>query len=144
MKLKLDTYTYVKTLVPGTEVELPEVTTYWFERGVRQAIRMIPVWTTWNKEQGKPEEIHAYHITRVKRSFENKIESYSISVRNIPELFNSESQNIIKSFLLDYFDKRTKAQFDADLDAAIRELKSHDVGVRKFKFLNYDGRRISK
>lgn len=128
MRIKLDTYEYVRQLKEGKEFELPDETTYWFETGIRRAIRIIPVWTTWNvKQYSKPEEIREYNITCVYGSWECKIETYNVSVGRIAEIYNNEkSDHVIKSLLLKWLDSRTKEQFEADLNSALKKINNFE------------------
>ena len=124
MKISIKTYKYEKVIINDCNFELPENTCYFFETGVRRSIKIVPVWTTWNKENGKEEEIWSYDVTCVYRSFECKIEKFSISVSSIEELYQSkgEKSEFIYSLLNNYFQKRTEEQFNSDLKSAIKEI----------------------
>lgn len=125
MKVKLTTYEYVKQEIEGKEYEIPDETSYFFETGVRRAIRMVPVWTTWLKEEGKEEHIHSYKVTCVYRSMENKVETFNISVHTLGSEFSDNAKgkqaDFVRALLNGWFDKRTKEQFEQDLQASINE-----------------------
>lgn len=126
MEIVIKTYEYQKIEKSNTKFELPEETTYWFETGIRRAIRIIPIWTTWKIENdNEREEIYKYHFTCVYRSFENKIESFEISVYDFEECYNQNKQHIIKSFLNYEFNERTKEQFENDLESALTLLNEY-------------------
>lgn len=132
MKINLKTYEYKKIELSNTEFNIPDEISYYFQTFIRRSIRVIPIWTTWNKEQyGKEEEIFSYHFTCVYQSFENKIESFEISVSNIESLYNSDKSNgnsdLIKSLLNNDLNVRTKDQFEADLYNAIEELNKYST-----------------
>lgn len=130
MKVHLKTYEYKQIEVEGTEFELPEETTYWFETGIRRSIKLIPKYTTWNVERyNKPEELWRYEVVCVYLSWETKIETFIFGAdeKSLERLYDtrdkSHEANFVRSFLSDYFDKRTKEQFEADLETAITKVK---------------------
>ena len=126
MEISVKTYEYQKIEKSDTKFQLPEETTYWFETGIRRAIRIVPIWTTWQLENdNKPEEIWKYHFTCVYRSFENKIESFSISLHDFPNYYLQEKRNIVKEFMDYDFDERTKEQFENDLESALTSLNEY-------------------
>lgn len=126
MKINLKTYEYKKIELSNKEFNLPDNISYYFQTFIRRSIRIIPIWTKWNREQyGKDEEIFSYHFTCIYQSSENKIESFEISVSDIESLYYSKSSNnsdLIKSLLNNDLNIRTKDQFDADLYNAIEKL----------------------
>lgn len=131
MELSIKTYKYIKTEQTDTKFQLPDEPTYWFETGIRRAIRIVPNWTTWLIENGEEsEKLYQYHVTCVYNSFESKVESYKISISDFEDAFNKErrlrsSEEFIYNWLSGWFDKRTKEKFEADLNAAI--LKFNDI-----------------
>lgn len=126
MKVKLETYELVRNKTGLVEAELPEITSYYFETGVRRSIRLVPKWTTWNKEQyGKDEELYGYYVTCVYLSFENKIESFSINISDFENALNkskpSKEEDLIISLVKNWLNIRTKQQFEADFNTAIKK-----------------------
>jgi len=124
MKVKVPIYKFVKELVEDNEFELPDEESYYFETGIRRSIRIIPIWTTWKHEKQEPEIIFQYHITMVYKSFENKIESFIISATSgLSDLYKEDNKSnkasIIQSLFKGWLDKRTKEQFEADLNSTI-------------------------
>jgi hypothetical protein len=127
MKVKLETYKLIRSKTGLVEAELPEVTSYYFETGVRRSIKLVPKWTTWNKEQyGKDEELYGYFVVCVYLSFENIIESFNINISDFESALNSnkhsKEESIIVSLVSNWLDTRTKEQFEADLNTAILNL----------------------
>lgn len=127
MEISIKTYEFKKVEKSDTKFTLPDEITYWFETGIRRAIKVIPVWTTWNMEfYKKPEEIYQYKFICVHNSFETKIYVEGIVLSDIESEYNRNERNykneLIKSFLNGNFQKRTKEQFDADLNEALRKI----------------------
>jgi hypothetical protein len=131
MKVKIPIYQYVKELKEDNEFELPDEESYYFETGIRRSIRFIPIWTTWKCEKGEDEIIFQYHITVVYKSFKNKVESFLISATSgLSDLFKeedkSEKASIIQSLFKGWLDKRTKEQFEADLNSTIENFNNFE------------------
>lgn len=128
MKISIKTYKYEKVIINDCDFELPEKTCYFFETGIRRSIKVVPIWTTWNKEKGNKEEIWSYDITCVYRSFECKVEKFSISVSNIEDLYQAkgEKSEFVKGLLDNHFQKRTEEQFNSDLKSTIKEILGDD------------------
>lgn len=127
MKIEIKTYEYEKIEKTNTEFQIPDNTSYYFETGIRRAIRVIPLWTTRNVERNKlPEKIWKVHFTCVYSSWENKIETFEISVSEFENLYNSDKSSIVKSFLNNDFNNRTKEQFEEDLRFAIENINKHE------------------
>lgn len=126
MKIKLETYELVRKKTNLVETELPEITSYYFETGVRRSIRLVPKWTTWNKKQyDKDEELYGYYVTCVYLSFENKIESFSINISDFENALNkskpTKEEDLIISLVKNWLNTRTKEQFEADFNMAIKK-----------------------
>ena len=124
MKISIKQYKYEKIELADKEVELPDTTAYYFQTGIRRAIRIVPRWTTWCKKQyGKDEYIYDFEITCVYNSMECKIEKFTITPKGIEEMYFTESGkndlkstiNFVKSWIDGDFNIRTKEQFEADL-----------------------------
>lgn len=123
MKLKIPEYKYEQVLVTDNEYEFPDTESYWFETGIRRSIRIVPKWTTWQKEQGKEEEIWKYDITCVYLSFECIIEKFDISIKDITDnRVEKEYERLVNSIKNGWLSPRTKEQFEADLNNAIDEI----------------------
>lgn len=136
MKINIKTYELKRVEKENTEFdELPEEVSYFFETGIRRSIRIVPIWTTWQKERdGKDEEIWKYHLTCVYKSFENIIESFEICLSDFEKYYNdnstklgtkdSRNKSIVDALLNKWLDKRTQEQFETDLNSAIKELNN--------------------
>ena len=127
--IKLKQYEYVQKEIDSKEIELPEETQYYFQTGIRRAIRIVPRWTTWKKEQeNKDEEIFEYKVTFVYGSFECKIEVITIKAygNSLADSYyskaNNDVSNFVKCWLNDDFDVRTKEQFENDLKQAFNTI----------------------
>ncbi len=131
MKISLKKYKYEKIEIADKIVELPDNPIYYFETGIRRAIRIVPKWTTWNlKAYGKPEFIYEFKITFIYRSMECRIEQFKIPYNSIESLYYSESKNhndlsyFIKSWIDGELLNRTEQDFDNDFSALIDELNT--------------------
>ncbi len=126
MKLTIKQYKYEKVETDSKEIELPTEPMYFFETGIRRSIRIVPVFTTWNKELGKEEEVYELEVTCVYRSFECRIEKFSLSINDIKELYFSEKSHhhkgFVEAFVNNWLDKRTKEQFESDLNSVISSI----------------------
>lgn len=125
MKIHIKTYEYQKVEKEGTEFELPDETSYFFETGIRRAIRMEPKWSTWMHKEGKKEYITGYKVTCVYRSSENIVETFDIQMHMVEHDFNDRAKgkkpDFVRSLLNGWLDKRTKEDFEQDLQASIKE-----------------------
>lgn len=125
--MKIKTYKYEKVEVAETEIFIPQEPYYCFETGVRRSIRIIPVFTSWQIEQGKESEVlYKLDVTCVYRSYQVKVEKFSLPIHAIEGLVNQKESSLLKSvvelLLNKWGDSRTKEQFDADLQAVIDEI----------------------
>ena len=128
MKTKIEVYKIQKVLDKDFEVDLPDKPCYFFETGIRRAIRIIPIWSTWKKQKGEEEIIWQYHITCVYRSFENKIESFTVSATSgLSDIYQSDKSHPLKSFMDGWLDNRTEQQFMTDLQSAINNLNDFEL-----------------
>lgn len=115
--IKKTEYERVEKEIP---FNIPEEILYFFIFGKRVSVKVTPVWTTWNKEYNdKDEEIWLLHVTLVKGSSENVIESKEIQVSHIPDFINKD--NIISEILELVNDPdercvRTKEDFENDFE----------------------------
>jgi len=127
MKLAIKQYEYEKKEIDSKEIELPTETAYYFETGVRRSIRIVPKFTTWNKERfNKEEELYELKITCVYLSSECVIEKFTLCPKDIEKIFYADKHKLldfVRALVNDWFDNRTKEQFEADLNGAIRQLK---------------------
>lgn len=122
--MKVTTYKYVKVAVEETEVFIPEEPFFCFETGLRRSIRMIPEFVDWEgPDFGK---VYSLVITCVYLSFECKVEKFRLPLSRVEPLLNHDDKSVrasIAQLLLNgWYHKRTKAQFDADLTAAIENI----------------------
>lgn len=126
MKLNIKQYKYEKVETYSKEIEIPTEPVYFFETGVRRSIRIVPTFTTWNKTQlGKEEEVYKLEVTCVYRSFECRIEKFSLSIDDIEEIYYSEKslhKDFVQAFVNNWLDKRTKEQFESDLNSVISSI----------------------
>lgn len=122
---KIKTYKYQKVEISSTDLEIPETTLYCFQTGIRRAIRIIPEYTTWNKEENnKDEEIYSLNVTCVYNSFEAKVEIYNLAISSMEDMINTnkDSYNIGDMLLNKDYNTRTKEQFEEDLKAVLDKL----------------------
>lgn len=129
MKIELKQYRYEKIATESKDFELPEEPVYFFETGIRRAIRIIPEFTTWQVEmQNKPEELYSFKITCVHLSWECKIVHFGIAVGELENNLRESSKGYYAEFVQNWtkgwFHKRTKEQFDADLASAFNKINS--------------------
>lgn len=119
MEIKIKQYKHEKIEISSKTFVLPEETSYFFETGIRRSIKIEPEFTTWNKEQyNKEEEIFQFNITCVYLNFECKIERFSIRISDFESPL-PKVKDFVNSWTNDYFDKRSKQQFENDLKQAI-------------------------
>ena len=127
MKLKIKQYKYGKIEVASKEIELPTETSYFFETGIRRSIKIIPQFTTWNKEQyNKEEELYELIVVCLYQSFECKAEKLTIRISEIEEIYYSQThahKEFVTGLIEGWFNKRTKEQFDVDFDNTFSEMQ---------------------
>ena len=123
MNLTIKQYKYEKVEVASKEIQLPTEVSYYFETGIRRSIKITPQFTTWNKKQyHKEEELYELEVVCVYQSMECKVEKFKILVSTIADIYYSEKhehKDFINALIENWFDKRTKEQFDADLNNAL-------------------------
>lgn len=123
MKLTVKQYKHVKEEIASKEIELPTEPAYYFETGIRRAIRISPVYTTWNKEvHNEEEELASLDFTLVYLSWECKVERLSISISELESIYyygNHQHKDLIQAFVDGHFDKRSKERFNMDLKTAL-------------------------
>jgi hypothetical protein len=127
MKLQIKQYEYEKKEVESKEIQLPSETSYFFQTHIRRSIKIIPCYTTWNKERyNKEEELYELVIICLYQSSECKIEKFTILARNIEEIYYSnkhEHKDFITALIDGEFDERTKEQFDADFNTILTKIQ---------------------
>ena len=127
MKLAIKQYKFEKKEIASKEIELPSETSYFFETGIRRSIKIIPHFTTWNKEQfNKEEELYELEIVCLYNSSECRAEKFKILAKQIEEIYYSEKhehKEFINALIEGWFDKRTKEQFDEDFNNIILEMQ---------------------
>lgn len=125
--MKITTYKYEKVAVKDTELFIPQEPFYCFETGIRRAIRIIPMYTTWLHEKDEEEKIYSLDVTCVYQSGECKIEIFSILISQVEHMINVESKDnetsIMKLLLTGYYNTKTKDNFEDDLEGAIDNIK---------------------
>lgn len=128
MKMKIKQYEYVKKEIASKEIELPKTVSYYFETGIRRSIKIIPHFTTWNKERfNKDEELYELEIICLYNSFKCKLEKFTIRINQIEEIYYSkhpnEYQDFVTPLINGWFDKRTEEQFNNDLKNILNQIK---------------------
>lgn len=127
MKLNIKQYKYEKVEIEAKEINLPTEVTYYFETGIRRSIKITPVFTTWNKEIfNKEEDLYCLEIICLYNSSECKAEKFTINTKEIETIFYSEKhkyKGFIDSLVNDWFDLRTKEQFEADFKYTFSEMQ---------------------
>ena len=126
--MKIKTYEFKKVEVEDFEIPLPQEPYYCFETGIRRAVRIIPIFTTWNKERfNKEEELYQLEVTCLYQNFKCEAEKFKISVSDIENIWNkkesSKEKRILDLLVYNYGNPRTKEQFQEDLLALITNLK---------------------
>lgn len=124
MKVQIKQHKHVKVETSSFDLELPEKTSYFFETGIRRSIRIVPVFTSWNKEQyNKEEELFKFDITCVYLSFECKIEKFSVSLSDFDKDKEIIEKNMfLRSWINGWFNKRSQTDFENDLKQAIDKI----------------------
>lgn len=125
--MKIKQYKYEKKEVGSKEIELPKETSYYFETGVRRSIKIVPRFTTWNKENfNKDEELYELEVTCLYNSFECRAEKFNIIISRIEEIYYSEKhkyKEFIHALIEGWFDNRTKEQFEADFKCTFDKMQ---------------------
>lgn len=125
--MKIKQYEYEKKEVTSKEIMLPTETSYYFETGIRRSIKIIPHYTSWNKEQyDNEEELFELEVVCLYNSSECKAEKFTIRVSDIEEIYyleKHEYNSFITALVEDWFQKRTKEQFEADFNHTFFEMQ---------------------
>jgi hypothetical protein len=121
MKIKLKTYKYERVEDNSIDFEIPTETSYFFETGIRRSIKIVPIYTTWQKKRdNKEEEVWKFEVTCIYLSSECIAEKFSVSVSDLEDthLENKKGKKceFIRSWINGFFDERTKEQYDADFN----------------------------
>lgn len=128
MKLNIKQYEFKKIEIKAKEIDLPTEVSYYFETGVRRSIKITPVFTTWNKERfDKEEELYCLKIICLYNSSKCMAEKFTINTKEIETIFYSEQhkyKSFVTSLINDWFDVRTKEQFEADFKYTFEEMKA--------------------
>lgn len=126
MDLVIKQYKFEKVETDSRIIRIPTEESYFFETGVRRSIRIIPHFTTWNKERfDKDEELYELEITCLYGSFECRIEHFKIRGSDIESIAYSKEhkyKSFVTSLIEDWFDKRTKEQFEGDLKELLTKI----------------------
>lgn len=124
MKIQLKQYKHEKVEISSVDFELPEETVYFFETHIRRSIRIKPVFTTWQKEKfQKEEELYYFDVTCVYLSSECKIEKFKVYLTSFPDATYATEKKFNEAWTQNWFDPRTKEQFEVDLDIALEQIK---------------------
>ena len=114
----LKQYEYIKNEIESKEIILPTEISYYFQLGIRRAIKLIPKFTTWNKEQyNKNEELYEFDIICIYNSYERKAEFFTIKIKDIEHIYYSEKhefKRLIRALVNNELLVRTKEQFEED------------------------------
>jgi hypothetical protein len=125
--MKIKQYKYEKKEIASKEIDLPTETSYYFETSIRRSIKIIPHFTSWNKKQyNKEEELYELEIICLYNSFECKAEKFKISANEIESIYYSEKHKYNKFIIAlveNWFQKRTKEQFEADFNHTFSEMQ---------------------
>ena len=125
--MKIKQYEYEKKEVASKEITLPTETSYYFETGIRRSIKIIPHYTSWNKEQyDKEEELYELEVVCLYNSFECRAEKFKIRISEIEGIYYSEKhehKEFITALIEGWFNKRTKEQFEADFNHTFSEMR---------------------
>lgn len=126
MKIQLKQYKYEKIEIESRDFELPTAPVYFFETGIRRSIRIVPLWTTYNKKHyNKEEEIYGFMVTCIYLSFECKIKHFQIPLRSIGELHPTSDKHrndFITSWISNHFNERSKEMFENDLIHTLNQI----------------------
>jgi len=127
MKLTIKQYKYKPVEIEAMNVDIPTEISYYFETGIRRSIKIIPVFTTWNKERyNKDEELYYLDVICLYNSSECKAEKFRINISEIEEIFYSKNhkyKGFINALINNWFDIRTKEQFEEDLKYTINQIQ---------------------
>ena len=127
MKLQIKQYEYEKKEIASKEIQLPTEICYYFETGIRRSIKIIPRFTTWNKEQyNKEEELYELIVVCLYQSSECKAEKFTIRTSDIEGIYYSQKhkhKEFVTGLIESWFNKRTKEQFDVDFDNTFSEMQ---------------------
>lgn len=127
MKLKIKQYKYKKSEIASKEIQLPTEVSYYFETVTRCSIKIIPCFTTWNKEQyNKEEELYELIVVCLYQSFECKAEMFKIRVSEIEEIYYCQKhkhKNFVTGLIDGWLDKITKEQFDLDFNNVLSKMR---------------------
>lgn len=127
MILQIKQYEYEKKEIASKEIQLPTEISHYFETGIRRSIKIIPRFTTWNKEQyNKEEELYELIVICLYQSFECKAEKFTIRISDIEGIYYSQKhkyKELVTGLIEGCFNKRTKEQFDIDFDNTFSEMQ---------------------
>lgn len=126
MELTLKQYKTERVETKSKKVTLPTETQYFFETGIRRALRFTPIHATWEADK----RIYRYKVTSVYLSFECKIIVESFHVDDIENLYYKSSNNQyalpIKEWVDGNLSVRSEAQFNGDLKAAFDTINNEN------------------
>lgn len=121
-------YQLKRVEVSSKEWEEPKETQYFFETGIRRAIKIEPEleWLS-GGASGEPkrgEDIWKYKVILVYNSWETKIEIFNILKSDIGDLYFGKDKysDFVKSWVDGSFQKRTKEYFNNDLQEVLNKI----------------------
>ncbi len=130
--MKIKTYQRKVELIEieSFEIPIPSKIIYLFETGTRRSIRIEPIFTTCPKTDNNTEELHKLVVTCVSQCYENKIEKFTMFGSFIENIWNTDKEtnekSILRMLIHNCGKKRTKEEFEEDLNSAINSIKNID------------------
>lgn len=121
-------YKFQKVIDSEFSLKVPTEIIYLFQFGKRIAIKVVPHFTTWQKEKfDKEEEIWKLSFVVVSSGFDYEIKKLEIQLSQVEREFMIEKGEIYEllDFINDYDERnvRTKEQFEADFNKILNEFK---------------------
>jgi hypothetical protein len=125
--MKLKQYKYVQEEINSKEFDIPQKPVYFFQTGIRRAIRIVPISTTWNKQRyKKDEEVYDLEFTCIYTSYECKLEKFKIPISQLESIYYHEKEkyhSIVRNWIDGDLDERTQEQFEGELNSIIDSFK---------------------
>ena len=131
--MKIKKYKLQKVLVEEVDFRLPETILYLFEYHIKRSLKVIPIYTTFQKEfHNKPEELYQIAFVEVLDAFNHipTIKKTVINISDLESIYSKNDFNDEKYKLLDFLNTytevnvRTPNQFDSDFAEVLRNIKN--------------------
>lgn len=122
--MKIKKYKFEKVEIESRDIQLPTETSYFFETGIRRSIKIIP---KFRENNNKEDDLFQLIIICIYQNFECRIEKFNIYVSDIEKIYYSENhihKSFVTSLIENYFNIRTKEQFENDFNNVISEIKN--------------------